>query len=183
MLFLFAVLMVVFVGANAFGQAPVCDIKDKPDHVVQKGETLQTISVAEYGIWSNYTVIAKANGLKEDDRLKVGQKLKIPAQCSFPKYAPIPIPNVAKRPLTQPPVQRAQTPVVGPTGPTGPQGPQGRQGEKGDKGDTGATGPQGPKGDPGKTEVIVKEVPVPTGTSTPIAATTKPPKKKEKTNE
>ncbi len=47
-------------------------------HTVKKGETLQEISQKYYGTTKHYMAIAKANNIKNVNKLKVGTKLVIP---------------------------------------------------------------------------------------------------------
>lgn len=49
-------------------------------YVVKKGDTLRAIANRFYDDPSKWTVIAKANGIKDPSRLRVGARLKIPAQ-------------------------------------------------------------------------------------------------------
>jgi nucleoid-associated protein YgaU len=49
------------------------------DYTVQAGDNLSKISKHFYGDASKYLVIAKANNLDDPDKIKVGQKLVIPA--------------------------------------------------------------------------------------------------------
>ncbi len=49
------------------------------DYTVQPGDNLSKISKHFYGDASKYLVIAKANNLDDPDKIKVGQKLVIPA--------------------------------------------------------------------------------------------------------
>lgn len=52
--------------------------KAKRTHTVKKGETLQEISQKYYGTTKHYMAIAKANNIKNVNKLKVGTKLVIP---------------------------------------------------------------------------------------------------------
>ena len=47
-------------------------------HIVQSGDTLQGISKKYYNDIEKYTLIMKANGLTDPDRIMVGQELIIP---------------------------------------------------------------------------------------------------------
>src|SRR6185436_5838426 len=49
------------------------------DYTVQPGDNLSKISKHFYGDANKYPVIAKANNLADPDKIKVGQKLVIPA--------------------------------------------------------------------------------------------------------
>jgi nucleoid-associated protein YgaU len=49
------------------------------DYTVQPGDNLSNISKHFYGDANKYSVIAKANNLDDPDKIKVGQKLVIPA--------------------------------------------------------------------------------------------------------
>jgi nucleoid-associated protein YgaU len=49
------------------------------DYTVQPGDNLSKISKHFYGDANKYSVIAKANNLDDPDKIKVGQKLVIPA--------------------------------------------------------------------------------------------------------
>jgi nucleoid-associated protein YgaU len=49
------------------------------DYTVQPGDNLSKISKHFYGDANKYMVIAKANNLADPDKIKVGQKLVIPA--------------------------------------------------------------------------------------------------------
>jgi nucleoid-associated protein YgaU len=49
------------------------------DYTVQPGDNLSKISKHFYGDANKYPVIAKANNLEDPDKIKVGQKLIIPA--------------------------------------------------------------------------------------------------------
>ncbi len=49
------------------------------DYTVQAGDNLSKISKHFYGDANKYPVIAKANNLEDPDKIKVGQKLVIPA--------------------------------------------------------------------------------------------------------
>ena len=49
------------------------------DYTVQPGDNLSKISKHFYGDANKYPVIAKANNLDDPDKIKVGQKLVIPA--------------------------------------------------------------------------------------------------------
>jgi nucleoid-associated protein YgaU len=49
------------------------------DYTVQPGDNLSKISKHFYGDANNYPAIAKANNLDDPDKIKVGQKLVIPA--------------------------------------------------------------------------------------------------------
>lgn len=49
------------------------------DYTVQPGDNLSKISKHFYGDANKYPVIAKANNLEDPDKIKVGQKLVIPA--------------------------------------------------------------------------------------------------------
>ena len=49
------------------------------DYTVQPGDNLSKISKHFYGDANKYQVIAKANSLDDPDKIKVGQKLVIPA--------------------------------------------------------------------------------------------------------
>jgi nucleoid-associated protein YgaU len=49
------------------------------DYTVQPGDNLSKISKHFYGDANKYSVIAKANNLDDPDKIKVGQKLIIPA--------------------------------------------------------------------------------------------------------
>jgi nucleoid-associated protein YgaU len=49
------------------------------DYTVQPGDNLSKISKHFYGDANKYQVIAKANNLDDPDKIKVGQKLVIPA--------------------------------------------------------------------------------------------------------
>jgi nucleoid-associated protein YgaU len=49
------------------------------DYTVQPGDNLSKISKHFYGDANKYSVIAKANNLEDPDKIKVGQKLVIPA--------------------------------------------------------------------------------------------------------
>lgn len=49
------------------------------DYTVQPGDNLSKISKHFYGDANKYMVIAKANNLEDPDKIKVGQKLVIPA--------------------------------------------------------------------------------------------------------
>lgn len=49
------------------------------DYTVQPGDNLSKISKHFYGDANKYAVIAKANNLDDPDKIKVGQKLVIPA--------------------------------------------------------------------------------------------------------
>jgi nucleoid-associated protein YgaU len=49
------------------------------DYTVQPGDNLSKISKHFYGDANKYAVIAKANNLEDPDKIKVGQKLVIPA--------------------------------------------------------------------------------------------------------
>jgi len=48
-------------------------------YVIQPGDNLSKISKYFYGNANKYMDIAKANGLADPDKIKVGQKLTIPA--------------------------------------------------------------------------------------------------------
>ena len=48
-------------------------------YVVQSGDNLSKISKYFYGNANKYMDIAKANGLADPDKIRVGQQLKIPA--------------------------------------------------------------------------------------------------------
>ena len=48
-------------------------------YIVQAGDNLSKISKHFYGDANKYMSIAKANGLDDPDKIKVGQELKIPA--------------------------------------------------------------------------------------------------------
>jgi len=48
-------------------------------YIVQAGDNLSKISKHFYGDANKYMTIAKANGLDDPDKIKVGQELKIPA--------------------------------------------------------------------------------------------------------
>jgi nucleoid-associated protein YgaU len=48
-------------------------------YIVQSGDNLSKISKYFYGNANRYLDIAKANGLADPDKIKVGQQLKIPA--------------------------------------------------------------------------------------------------------
>ena len=49
------------------------------DYTVQPGDNLSKISKHFYGDANKYPVIVKANNLEDPDKIKVGQKLVIPA--------------------------------------------------------------------------------------------------------
>lgn len=49
------------------------------DYTVQPGDNLSKISKHFYGDANKYAAIAKANNLDDPDKIKVGQKLVIPA--------------------------------------------------------------------------------------------------------
>ena len=49
------------------------------DYTVQPGDNLSKISKHFYGDANKYPVIAKANNLDDPDKIKIGQKLVIPA--------------------------------------------------------------------------------------------------------
>jgi nucleoid-associated protein YgaU len=49
------------------------------NYTVQPGDNLSKISKHFYGDANKYTAIAKANNLADPDKIKVGQKLVIPA--------------------------------------------------------------------------------------------------------
>jgi nucleoid-associated protein YgaU len=49
------------------------------DYTVQPGDSLSKISKHFYGDANKYPVIAQANNLDDPDKIKVGQKLVIPA--------------------------------------------------------------------------------------------------------
>ncbi|MGC2186713.1 MAG: LysM peptidoglycan-binding domain-containing protein [Terriglobales bacterium] len=49
------------------------------DYTVQPGDNLSKISKHFYGDANKYPVIAKANNLEDPDKIRVGQKLVIPA--------------------------------------------------------------------------------------------------------
>jgi len=48
-------------------------------YVIQRGDNLSKISKYFYGNANKYMDIAKANGLADPDKIKVGEKLTIPA--------------------------------------------------------------------------------------------------------
>lgn len=49
-------------------------------YTVRAGDTLWSIATAKLGAGARHTEIAKLNGLKDSDELKVGQKLKLPTK-------------------------------------------------------------------------------------------------------
>ena len=49
-------------------------------HVVKKGDTLRKLADRYYGEPGKWRVIAKANNIKDPDKLKVGAKLRIPKE-------------------------------------------------------------------------------------------------------
>lgn len=49
-------------------------------YTVRDGDTLWSIATAKLGAGKRYTEIAKLNGLKDADKLTVGQKLKLPTK-------------------------------------------------------------------------------------------------------
>ena len=50
----------------------------KRTHIVQRGDTLSSISREHYGSEAHFLKIASANGLKNRDRIRIGQVLVIP---------------------------------------------------------------------------------------------------------
>jgi len=50
----------------------------KKSHIVQRGDTLSSISREHYGSEAHFLKIASANGLKNRDRIRIGQVLVIP---------------------------------------------------------------------------------------------------------
>ena len=49
-------------------------------HVIESGETLQDISQAHFGTTRRWQEIARLNGISNPDRVRVGQKLRIPGE-------------------------------------------------------------------------------------------------------
>jgi len=52
--------------------------ENRKTHIVQRGDTLSSISREHYGSEAYFTKIASANGLKNRDRIRIGQVLVIP---------------------------------------------------------------------------------------------------------
>lgn len=52
--------------------------EQKKTHIVQRGDTLSSISREHYGSEAHFLKIASANGLKNRDRIRIGQVLVIP---------------------------------------------------------------------------------------------------------
>jgi LysM repeat protein len=78
-------------------------------HVVRRGETL-TIIAARYGVsvWR----LASINGIRNINRIYVGQRLKIPGSCP-PSPPPYPPPPYPPPPPPPPPPACAITPILG----------------------------------------------------------------------
>lgn len=57
---------------------PVAAPEHKKTHIVQRGDTLSSISREHYGTEAHFLKIASANGLKNRDRIRIGQVLVIP---------------------------------------------------------------------------------------------------------
>jgi LysM repeat protein len=57
---------------------PVAAPEVKKTHIVQRGDTLSSISREHYGTEGHFLKIATANGLKNRDRIRIGQVLVIP---------------------------------------------------------------------------------------------------------
>ena len=65
---------------TAFGEPSSADSSRARTHLVQKGDTLQSLALRYYGTRSAWEKIYQANrsGLPSKDQLKVGQQLLIP---------------------------------------------------------------------------------------------------------
>ena len=63
---------------NAKGQETQEQTKPTKEYVVQKGDTLETISIKEYGDVLHVDAICKLNGLEDGNFIYIGQKLLLP---------------------------------------------------------------------------------------------------------
>ena len=96
---------------SAAAAAPVGAASNEQVYTVKSGDTLTKIATH---LGTTVKAIRAANSLKTD-KIKVGDKLKVPAKASAPAAAPVPAPEPAPAtPVSAPP---ATAPVVPPAAP------------------------------------------------------------------
>jgi nucleoid-associated protein YgaU len=90
--------------------APLPQVPSAVVHVITPGDTLQSISQAHFGTTKRWPEIANLNNITNADRIREGQKLRLPS--GEPSR---PLPKSSSQPATQTPTSTTYTVAKGDT--------------------------------------------------------------------